>query len=66
MALCEQEAAVIVVVPVPTSVANPFVPGLLLIVATAGFDDDQVTELVTFAPPALAVNCTVPLPSEVV
>ena len=52
-----------VVDPLPTSVASPFVPEVLLIVATPGLDDDHVTALVTSSPLAIAVNCRVPLPS---
>ena len=62
-AVTEHEVAVMVVVPLPTSVASPFVPEVLLMVATAGADEDQVTALVTSLPPALAVNCVVPLPN---
>jgi len=36
----EQEVALMVVVPVPTKVATPRVPAVLLIVATAGLEDD--------------------------
>ncbi len=51
-----------VVVPVPTNVASPFVPETLLMVATAEFDELQVTELVMSGPfgPFVAVNCSCP------
>ena len=44
--LIEPEAAVIVVVPALTPEANPWVPAVLLIVATLVFDELQVTEVV--------------------
>ncbi len=45
--LTPPRAAVICEVPVATLVAKPFMPLVLLIVATAVLDDDQVTMLVT-------------------
>ena len=54
--------AVIVVEPVATLVARPWLPGALLIVAAAGFDElhetDEVTscELLSLNVP-VAVNC---------
>ncbi len=47
----EQELALMVVDPVPRRVTWPFVPALLLMVATAEFDDFHVTEAVTSTPP---------------
>jgi hypothetical protein len=41
-------AAVIVDVPTPTLVARPWLPDELLIVATVGVPEVQVTEFVTF------------------
>jgi hypothetical protein len=59
------DVAVMVVLPVPTAVANPLVPAVLLIVATPAADELQVTVVVTFwKVPSLnepvAVNCWVP------
>jgi hypothetical protein len=56
------DVAVIVVVPLPTAVANPLLPAVLLIVATPAADELQVTVVVTFwKVPSLndpvAVNC---------
>ena len=42
------ELAVIVVVPPATAVATPFVPDVLLIVATVGAEEPHVTEVVRF------------------
>jgi len=54
----EHEVAVMVVLPRPTRVAKPFVPALLLMVATLVFDEDQVTEPVMSWPlEPVAVNC---------
>ena len=50
MALFEvtpEKLAVIVVVPCPTDAASPFVPEILLMVATSGCDEFQVTNDVT-------------------
>lgn len=54
--------AVIVATPVPTPVARPCEPALLLTVATAVLDEDQVTMVVTFCVEpsenvAMAENC---------
>src|SRR5580704_6885303 len=46
--LISPEVAVITVVPLPTPVASPLAPGVLLIVATAGSEEVHCTELVTF------------------
>src|SRR5262245_53724151 len=56
------DVAVIVVEPVPTAVASPLLPAVLLIVATPVADELQVTVVVTFwKVPSLndpvAVNC---------
>ena len=42
------EAAVIVAAPIPTPVANPWLPAELLIVATAVVEELHVTEVVRF------------------
>jgi hypothetical protein len=60
------DVAVIVVFPAASALATPFVPDVLLIVATAGDDELQVTELVRFCVlPSLkvpfATNCAVVL-----
>src|SRR5580765_4337287 len=60
------EVALIVVVPVATPVARPWVPLVLLIVATPVSDEAHVTDVVRFwVLPSLkvpvAVNCWVPL-----
>ena len=44
----EPEAAVIVAAPIPTPVANPWLPAELLIVATAGLEEVHATEFVRF------------------
>jgi hypothetical protein len=50
--------AVMVVVPTLSPVASPWVSEVLLIVATAEFDELQVTIAVMFCPiPLVAVNC---------
>ena len=58
------DAAVIIVSPTATVAANPFEPSLLLMVATAGVDELQITESVTSCcEPSeklpVAVNCSV-------
>ena len=44
----EPEVAVIVVEPLPTLLARPWLPAELLIVATPAADELQLTELVRF------------------
>jgi hypothetical protein len=44
LALSAPREAVMVVVPYPVVVANPFVPAVLLMLATPLFDDDQLTD----------------------
>src|SRR5947199_10855308 len=61
----DPEVALIVVEPVPTAVARPWLPVVLLMVATAVTDEAQVTEVVrSRVLPSLkvpvAVNCCVP------
>ena len=58
------EVAVMVVVPVPTRVASPLVPVVLLMVATELFDEDHVTALVMEGPfaPLVALNWRLPDP----
>jgi hypothetical protein len=60
--LTEPDVAVIVDVPAPTLVASPWLPAALLIVATFGVPEVQVTEVVMFwVLPSeyvpVAVNC---------
>jgi hypothetical protein len=44
--LIDPDMAVIVTPPTATPVASPWVPALLLIAATAGFDELQVADVV--------------------
>ncbi len=44
----EPEVAEMTVAPTPPLIARPWLPGVLLIAATATFDELQVTEVVRF------------------
>ena len=60
--LTDPEVAVMVAVPAATTVASPWLPAVLLMVATAGFEELHVAVVVMFwgLPPAnaaVAVNC---------
>jgi hypothetical protein len=62
-ATTEHEVACMVVVPLPTRFARPFVPEVKA--ATPVFVEDHVTELVMSVPPwSLAVNCWVSAPNR--